>query len=44
ITGSWVTGEYVQGHYTNSNKWLKVTYAGATGYVSVTTLSYYYGL
>lgn len=44
ITGTWVTGEYVQGHYTNSNKWLKVTYAGATGYVSVTTLSYYYGL
>ncbi|RAN79631.1 SH3 domain-containing protein [Bacillus sp. SRB_331] len=38
ITGTWVKGEYVQGHYSNSNQWLKVTYNGKTGYVSHTTL------
>ncbi|EJQ15285.1 MULTISPECIES: SH3 domain-containing protein [Bacillus] len=38
ITGTWVTGEYVQGHYSNSDQWLKVTYQGQTGYVSHTTL------
>ncbi|MCQ6360662.1 SH3 domain-containing protein, partial [Bacillus cereus] len=38
ITGTWVKGEYVQGHYSNSNLWLKVTYNGKTGYVSHTAL------
>ncbi|MGG5736958.1 MULTISPECIES: hypothetical protein [Bacillus cereus group] len=36
VTGTWVNGEYVQGHYDNSSKWLYISSLG--GYISKTTL------